>query len=87
MTCVINKYRLQLVPRQVIELPALHDVLWVGQRDGEVWLVARVNTALPLESRVIEIVHTGDEAPFKAPHLGSFSEGEFLWHAFDVTNY
>lgn len=88
----IYKYSLAVVDRQSIYMHVDAQILAVADQYGSLQLWALVDTSLPMRSRTILIVGTGNPADHIFPehkHIGSviMSGGALMWHIFDGGYY
>jgi len=84
---VIYKYRINLTPTQILELPQGAQILHVGEDTSstDICVWAAVDPTTTQMVRVpIYVLGTG-MLPFPAEplrHLGSVKQGVFIWHIF-----
>ena len=71
-------------PRRAVMLPRGAEVVLVGKQ-GPQWVIwFRVDPIAVEEQRAFQVVGTGQEVPPGASHCGSFQDGSFVWHVFEV---
>ena len=78
----IYKYTFGIRATQYISIPREHQIVKVGldpQRTPCIWAIVAPD-AVP-ETMELRIIGTGHECP-EGKHLGSFAQGEFVWHVF-----
>lgn len=83
MSTVIYKYSI-LEP---VIVPAEAKTIHVGPdpKGGLcVWLEIPLN-ALPSVPRKFVVIGTGDPVPEGGVHVGSWVDGQFVWHAYELT--
>jgi hypothetical protein len=82
----IRKYPLDLVPRQVLELPHGTEILHAGQKRNELFLWALVDPDAVPCPRCIDIIGTGwyiEDGPRR--HLGTVVMPDTnVWHVFEA---
>ena len=82
----IYKYPIQIADSQTIWIPSGAKNLHVGlDPQGDPCLWAAVDTNAPDRPVTILIIGTGNGIAANlevGPHIGSFSQGTFMWHVF-----
>lgn len=83
---VIYKYTLEMRDVQEIQMPQGGQILHVGEHQGKLCLWVQVDTRIPVESRVFEIVGTGQTMPYlgERKHIGTVVCNPMVWHVFEV---
>jgi hypothetical protein len=81
---VIWKYPLQIVDRQIVEMPHAHRFLGVQSQNGVPTLWAQVNPLSPTVKLKIACIGTGNptDVSLLEEHLGTVFIGDFVWHFF-----
>lgn len=74
----IYKYVLEMVDLQEIEMPLGASILSAHNQDGQICIWAQVDETMPMETRQIEVVGTGNPMP---EHGGKYREfiGTVIW--------
>lgn len=85
----IHKFELLLQEKNTVKMPAGGQILSVqSQRDGiKIW--ALVNTSAPMETRLFEIIGTGQSiqdltSMLKRIYIGTAQMGPMVWHVFEI---
>lgn len=79
----IWKYPIEIVDRQVLSLPSHAEILHVGlDPTGTPCIWCRVEPAARPVSTTILVRGTGHEISSVSKHIGSFVQGQFVWHVF-----
>ena len=80
----IYKYRIEITDRQLIRLPVGRKIIHAGPDPmGTPCLWAIIDTEDPAFPEELFIVGTGNPMPpLASEHIGSFVQGQFVWHAF-----
>lgn len=85
----IWKFPFAVTDEQTIDMPAEAEIIHVGldpHGDPCLWAAIPRTDAGP-EHRLIEVLGTGNPIPDRdgeRVHLGSFTQGPFVWHIFEV---
>lgn len=83
---VIWKYQLIITDTQYVSMPAEAKLLSVGLQKGKVCLWALVDPSKPIETKMIEIVGTGNPMPndgLVRKFIGTVVADPFVWHVFE----
>lgn len=80
----IYKYRLSGRYTTTLELPKQAQILSVQSQEGVPTLWALVDTSKELEQRYFTVVGTGWEVEEEVCHIGTYMEGMFVWHVFEI---
>lgn len=80
----IWKQQLAIVDLQTLTMPKGAKLLSVGNQKGNLCLWYSVDTDMPNEDRVIEIVGTGNSVePRSRDFIGTAVIDPFVWHVFE----
>jgi hypothetical protein len=82
---LIHKQKLQLVDRQVIELPADSEVLSVANQNGVICIWYKFDRVFLNDTveRTVDIVGTGNPMPeYVGEFIGTVLMDQFVWHVF-----
>ncbi len=60
------------------------EIVHVALQDGQPHFWFCTDTLAPPVSRHFQVFGTGHDIPHNAKHLGSWLEGAFVWHLFEV---
>ena len=84
---VIWKYELLIQDTQQVEMPWRAEILSVGNQDGNLCLWAMGDPAIGMNTRIIEIVGTGQPLQSSFPiikkFIGTVIMKQFVWHVFE----
>lgn len=86
MATTIWKKQLQMVDKQLVQLPRGSEILFVGVQDRNLCIWFRCDPRQPLEARPIGIVGTGHPYCPEAEdsrYIGSVIQPPFVWHVFE----
>lgn len=89
MSLTIWKFSLQIIDRQIVQMPSSARILSVQMQGGELMLWAVVDTAEALKSHYIEIFGTGHPMPPLVPDAerqfyGTVQDNGLVWHVFGL---
>ena len=82
----IYKYTLEVLDRQLIEMPVGARILSLQQQGSTVCIWAIVEEGQPIDKRVFYIFGTGHTLPDfinKSDFIGTVQTGPLVWHVFD----
>ncbi len=80
----VYKYRLTGKYTTTLQLPKQAQILSVQMQEGVPTLWALVDPTEELIPRYFSIVGTGWEIEEEVTHIGTFMEGAFVWHVFEI---
>jgi hypothetical protein len=80
----IRKYQIKITGEQEITMPFGAEVIHAGlDPQGTPCLWAKVESGNSPEPVSVLMVGTGNQMPYEADrHLGSFTQGDYVWHVF-----
>jgi hypothetical protein len=80
----VYKYQLRGRYTTGLELPPQAQILSVQSQEGIPTLWALVDPQEETQQRYFRVVGTGWEIEEEVNHIGTYMEGAFVWHVFEI---